>query len=583
MTKDYRLKNLLILAGIFVLAFFLRFYNIGKHGLAGDEKYSLFVSQFVTYEGNNQKNSVRKPDSPYFTPKEFWSEKTTADFFDAIARVDTGNGALYTYTLHFWSELVGLEDGNLRLLSLIFNLLTIGLIYVFVRKHFNSTSLALLSAFLAAISPFYINYSQVARNYAMQFFFALLATHLLLLIVQKFQQKQNVILLLIYYGLSVLACEMCHISTFPLFFIHGIYILLYHRNIKLIGYLLGAMLIPLVGVLAWLKSDGGKWLFEYVAHSTDVYNEMARTNPDEYLSVATIPNIIKQIRHVISCSFISLEGLYLKVFSFPNLILIGGASIITFIAYAIFKEKWQKRIFVVAITLYLIQGWWTVNSSLTSFILFINFLLCWLLLFYEQTQAINISNSKNIFLLLLITLPFIFLILFAFKDGNTFRIIPRYVGYAYSFGIIATALIIRHVYRMKDEIKYLFYAGFVAQFVFIIQLNISIWQDNPPRYFMSFTEPRAENPYKTIAEEIKRNYSKGDTVIYCSNYVSDVKEGTDMPQYSVVDAQLTNFYLPKDSEIIQRINRAEKDKIIIKRKDYSEKLIFDLKGIKFRY
>lgn len=581
MTNDYRLKNLLILAGIIVLAFFLRIHNIGKHGLAGDEKYSLFVSQFVTYEGNNQKNSVRKPDSPYFTPKEFWSEKTTTDFFDAIARVDTGNGALYTYTLHFWSELVGLEDGNLRLLSLIFNLLTMGLIYIFVRKHFNSTNLALLSAFLAAISPFYVTYSQVARNYAMQFFFALLATHLLLLIVEKFHRKQNTTSLLMAYGFSVLACELCHISTFPLFLIHGIYILMYHRNLRLILQLVAAMIIPLVGLVAWLKSDGGKWLFEYVAHSTDVYNEMARTNPDEYLSLATIPNIIKQIRHVISCSFISLEGLYLKVSGIKVSLIIFGLSIFAILSTIFLKNK---------TLLWVSIGLLSIVSVLTSsfgpiqgFIFFMNLFLLWYIIRVKGNIFTQSKNQLYSLLLLLVVLPFIFLILFALKDGNTFRIIPRYVGYAYSFGIIATALIIRYVYHLKDEIKYLFYAGFIAQFIFILQLNNNIWQDNPPRYFMSFTEPRIENPYKIIAEKIKQNYVKGDTVIYCSNYVSDVKEGTDMPQYSVVDAQLTNFYLPKNSDIIQRVNPDEEDKIIIKRKDNSEKLIFDLQGIKFRY
>lgn len=581
MTNDYRLKNLLILAGIIVLAFFLRIYNIGKHGLAGDEKYSLFVSQFVTYEGNNQKNSVRKPDSPYFTPKEFWSEKTTADFFDAIARVDTGNGALYTYTLHFWSELVGLEDGNLRLLSLIFNLLTIGLIYIFVRKHFNSTTLALLSAFLAAISPFYVNYSQVARNYAMQFFFALLATHLLLLIVEKFHRKQNTITLLLAYGFSVLACELCHISTFPLFLIHGIYILMYHRNISLILQLAVAMIIPLVGIVAWLKSDGGKWLFEYVAHSTDVYNEMARTNPDEYLSVATIPNIIKQIRHVISCSFISLEGLYLKVSGIKISLILFGLSILAILSTIFINNK---NILWISIGLLSAISFFTSPfGPIQGFIFFMNLFLFWYIIRAKRNIFFQSKNQLYSLILLLVVLPFIFLILFALKDGNTFRIIPRYVGYVYSFGIMATAFIIRYVYRLKDEIKYLFYVGFIVQFIHIIQLNINIWQDNPPRYFMSFTEPRIENPYKTIAEEIKRNYVKGDTVIYCSNYASDVKEGTDMPKYSVVDAQLTNFYLPKDSDIIQRVNPAEKDKIIIKKKDNSEKLIFDLKGIKFRY
>ncbi|MFT4032436.1 MAG: glycosyltransferase family 39 protein, partial [Siphonobacter sp.] len=231
------------------IGFGLRYYHIGEHGLAGDEKYSLFVSQFVTYEGNNQHNSVRKETSPYFTPAEFWSEKSIPDFFDSISRLDTGNGALYTYTLHFWSKLVGVSDGNLRLLSLLFNLATILLLYIFVKEHFKSERLALFSVLLATISPFYINYSQVARNYCMNMFFALLATHLLLLIIRKEEGNKRPIGYYFAYGFSALACEMCHFSTFPLFFVHGLYVLLYFRKLR--GYvgLALAMLIPVIGVL----------------------------------------------------------------------------------------------------------------------------------------------------------------------------------------------------------------------------------------------------------------------------------------------------------------------------------------------
>ena len=56
-----------------------------------------------------------------------------------------------------------------------------------------------------------------------------------------------------------------------------------------------------------------------------------------------------------------------------------------------------------------------------------------------------------------------------------------------------------------------------------------------------------------------------------------------MPSYSVSDAQLTNFYLPKESEIIQRVDINEDNKIIIKKANGSEKLIFDFKGAKYRY
>lgn len=523
-----------ILFGILVFAFGLRFYKIGEHGLAGDEKYSLFVSQFITYEGNNQHDSVRKPNDKYFTPKEFWSEKSTADFFDSIARLDTGNGALYTYTLHYWTKLFGLEDTSLRMLSLFFNLLTISLLYVFVKTQFHSKNLALLAAFLAATSPFYIVFSQVARNYSMNMFFALLATHILLKIIES---EEKPIANYIFYGLSVLACEMCHFSTFPLFFIHAIYVLMYFRKIRgYLGFVL-AMIIPLIGVVIWLKSDGGKWLFDYVSNSTKVYNEMAIASPDEYLSVANLKNILKQMRYVISAMFLTIDGL-------PSLTIIS-----------------RKIYFLIVLTSIFSLG-----------------------IFIQTTLKLSDLQQKRlrVFIFLLAFFPLLSLIAFSYQDGNTFRIMPRYIAYSYCFNLIFIVLIIRDLWFSVAWVKYLVYIIFAVQFFVIIKLIVYVWNDNAPRYFMSFPEPRNSNPYIFSAKQIQQYYAKGDTVLYPSIFV-EKRGGIGMPSYSVVDAQLTNFYLPKTSKIIQRIDINEPDKIILQKVDGSKRLIFDFEEAKYRY
>ena len=573
-----RKTTYIILAGIMVLAFLLRFNNIGAHGLAGDEKYSLFVSQFVSYEGNNQRNSVRKPDSPYFTPKEFWSEKSIHDFFDSIARLDTGNGALYTYTLHFWTNLTGLDDGSLRFLSLIFNLLTIGLIFLFVKSHFKSTGLALLAAFLSAISPFYINYSQVARNYALLFFFSLLATHLFLLIIEREKNGKKSIAYYLYYGLSALACELCHISAFPLFLIHGFYVLLYVRQLRVWVGLALAMLIPVLGVVAWLKSDGGRWLFDYVQNSVKTYNYLAKTSPDEYLSVATLPNILKQLRHVVSSGFISSEGLYLHLAGFKDTIIFLTGSVLSL---ACFRWISSDKIRIIAISAILVICFFLYSTAKFQFtVLSLNIALIVILFNFLIKKNHAYNHQLLIFLSLLTFLPFVFLIVFSFQDGNTFRIIPRYIGYSYAFGIVLTAVLFKQIFRFQSAIKYMLLLIAGIQLILLGGIITNIWKDNPPRYFMSFQEPRDENPYKLAADKIQQLYAKGDTVIYCS--LLDATPGSqDMPPYSVVDAQLTNFYLPKDSEIIQRVNAKERNKILLKKSDGQEVLIVDLNGKRY--
>ena len=122
----------------------------------------------------------------------------------------------------------------------------------------------------------------------------------------------------------------------------------------------------------------------------------------------------------------------------------------------------------------------------------------------------------------------------------------------------------------------------MIQLLMIAKLINNVWEDKAPRYFMHFSEPRQLNPYQFSAQNILKVYAKGDTVLYPSIFV-EKRGGVGMPTFSVVDAQLTNFYLPQNSEIIQRVNVNEENKILIKKADGSQKLIFDFEGTKYRY
>ncbi len=572
-------KPIWILIAILCLGFGLRVNTIENYGLAGDEKYSLFVSQFTTYEGNNQQNSVRNPNTPYFTPKQFWSKKNIAGFNDAIARVDTGNGALYTFFLHYWTLIFGVEDFYLRLPSLIFNLITIVVLYFLTKKIFKSIKLALFVSFLASISPFFINYSQIARNYSLQFLFTLTSTYLFLLIIENFNSNKSSISLYVLYGCCVLCAELCHISVFSLYFAHGLYSIIFYRNPKLILSLLASFIIPLVGLALWLNSDGGKWLFHYVNNSVKSYNLMAKNKPDEYLSPATFGTIFKQFRHLISCVFISVEGLYLKLVGIKNFLI---TCILSIMAYIIFHSVKNEKLKFLSILVTILFNTLVVSlAQMHYFVLFANvFLLCFSLHNFKQI----IHKQKEILLLALIAIiPMLFLIIFAFKDGNTFRIITRYVGFCYATNLLLFVYIFKEFYNSTSNSKYLIFSGFAVQFFFLFGINNTIFEDNPPRYFTSFPEKRLKNPYFTLAQNIENQYQKGDTVLYCSASDKSTPGGYKMHSFSVVDAQLTNFYLPKTAEYIQRVDRNEPNKVFIKKSNGDKIELFDFKGIKYRY
>ncbi len=580
LVANRKLLSGVILLAILLLAAGLRFYKIGAHGLAGDEKYSIYVAHFVVIEGGKEPNTIK--DAQYFTPKQFWEDIKPHHFFEAIARLDTGNGAFYTLSLRAWMLIFGNSDAAARSLSAVFNLFTIVLLYGFVYEFFNNRTLALLAAFLSAVSPFFIAFSQVARNYAMLFFFALTATYLLLRITRKQGANQPFVGDLLLYGLCALICLLCHISTATLFVVHGIYILFYFRRQKVILPLLVSAVIPVVGMALWLTSAGGKWMFEYVANSVNTYNYLAQNSPEEFLQVATPANVFNQMQYVISCLFITSEGLYRELSGLKNGLVAVLSTFLLIINHSFVKNKrWQLGIALVtlgvAFVFFSVAKWY--------FLIFIGnlFLLFNLVNFGVSARSWSPTQTKTLRLVVLIpSLGLLFLVFFALMDGNTFRLMPRYVGYIYPFTIIFVSLIGYEIYQKYDlKFGWLLILG-VFQLVSIAGVIQDIYRDNPPRYFMNFYEPRQVNPYRELANTLVKRVAAGDTVVYPS-FSQRMYGGKDEASYSIADAQLINIYLPQHATFIQRIDRNEPDKVILKHADGSQEMLFDFEGATYRY
>jgi hypothetical protein len=121
-----------------------------------------------------------------------------------------------------------------------------------------------------------------------------------------------------------------------------------------------------------------------------------------------------------------------------------------------------------------------------------------------------------------------------------------------------------------------------TQLFFISGIINDIYQDNPPRYFMQFYEPRQVNPYQEIADLVVQHAAESDTVVYPS-FSQHLYGGKDEAKYSIADAQLIHIYLPKNSTTIQRIDHNEPDKVILRHADGSQEILFDFEGTKYRY
>jgi uncharacterized membrane protein len=87
---------------------------------------------------------------------------------------------LYYVMLYFWTSWFGYGVFAVRMLSVIFGLGVIVLVFIFTRDLFKSSRVGLLAAFLIALLPMQVEFSAEARPYIIYCFFGLLSSIMLL-------------------------------------------------------------------------------------------------------------------------------------------------------------------------------------------------------------------------------------------------------------------------------------------------------------------------------------------------------------------------------------------------------------------
>jgi mannosyltransferase len=98
------------------------------------------------------------------------------------------HGPLYSVILHLWGGLFGQSEWALRLLSALMGIVTVPVI-AWVAARWLGRSAAVPAAWLAAVSPFLVWYSQEARNYAMVVLCSGLSAAALLALRERFSAR----------------------------------------------------------------------------------------------------------------------------------------------------------------------------------------------------------------------------------------------------------------------------------------------------------------------------------------------------------------------------------------------------------
>lgn len=162
-------KHSLVLFFIIVLAFVLRFWQLGEipRGLYQDET-AIGYNAYSIAETGRDEHGLSFP--VYF--KSFGDWKLPVYIYSAIIPI----------------KLFGLEEFAIRFPSAIFGFLTVIVFYFWVKSLTDNKNLALLSTFLLSINPWHLHYSRATFEVSIALFFFILGA---LFFEFSFKEKKN--------------------------------------------------------------------------------------------------------------------------------------------------------------------------------------------------------------------------------------------------------------------------------------------------------------------------------------------------------------------------------------------------------
>ncbi len=572
-------KDYLILALILVVGLLLRLYNLDTYSIFFDEKSTMVVSQGLVLDGSNQKEIYL---APTFTPAEFWSQKTLADYYEAMSRSDIGNSPFYYLLLHFWLEIFGLSDFYARLFSVLFSVLIIGMIYLFGRRFFSSRT-GLVAAALVAVEPFFISYGHQARNYSLTFFLALAATYFFLQIIENKANKRTSFWLYAGYILAAGLGLLSHFLTMSVLLAHAVYALFFLRTFE--GWIKMAIagVLTVSGLLWWLFFAGGQSTFANLNDQAVLYKSMAETSGQTFGDIlpATVKNVFSKSIPTLSDEVIFTNGLSEVLQGKKNVILAILTGLFLIIWYR-YKSKIKGPNWLIKSIpfLLLIGSFLYYNNHNVQFCILSVSIFALSFLYDIHQQATELQRKRLWLLYVMIVVPVSFIIVMSFKNGHTYALTQhRYSGSSFPYVILLISLLIQYYFSLPAIPRLIILLFMSVQLYFVGQRLNEFYQDRSIKYGY-FGTPRTTNPFHLAAKKIIMVYQSGDTIVYPAKPNIILREhDRNFSNFRMRDAQLTNLYLPKDATYIQKVDTTEPDRILIRRKKQMFEII-NLKGLR---
>lgn len=239
------IRNNIILLLIFFAGLALRLHHVSSGGFWSDEEVSV-MSATGQYPG--------QPVQELFSLHELRQANHLKEVIRCTNYYDSGNGSLYTTSLHYWLKLTGNTELRARLLSLIFSMFSVLLVYLCSMELMNDKTAALSAAAVMALHPLNIEYAQQARTYALAVMCALLSTYSYL----RYVREKSTVHLLLYILCSTLML-LSHYLSISVLLLHGLAFLFIFRRTRA-AWLAAAWTIIALLFVSWLMTLGHEGL-----------------------------------------------------------------------------------------------------------------------------------------------------------------------------------------------------------------------------------------------------------------------------------------------------------------------------------
>ena len=244
------LKTSAIVILLLLTSLALRLYHIDFDGLTSDETLTLCRVNGIPAVMTDELHIVE--DFPEYYTQEWIKDRKNWDNVVQATIRDSGNAIGYNLMLFQWTNIFGNSNTALRMMSLLFGVLTVILGYYFCRQLFNERTANIAGALLC-LHPVLIEYAQMARSYVPAAFFILLTTYSLYQVsVAKRHTWLHIPLYIIALNLSLWS----HYATLYVFVSHIFLVAFFHSHRKaLVLYVI--MAVVGFGIFSiWLFNGG---------------------------------------------------------------------------------------------------------------------------------------------------------------------------------------------------------------------------------------------------------------------------------------------------------------------------------------